>query len=111
MDFHHIGLRSWEKRAGENYVAKSKVWVTDPREHPNRIEWLRYEPDSPTPEVVKDTPHVAFSVDQLEPYLRDEEVVIEPFKVGDFAKVAFIAKHGLVYEFMEFKAGRVWFGE
>lgn len=111
MEFHHVGLRSWEKRPGEDYVEQSKVWVTDPRNEPNRIEWLRYEDDSPTPEVVKNTPHVAFKVDRLEPYLEGAEVVIPPFEVGGFARVAFVVKHGLVYEFMEFKPGHDWFGE
>lgn len=109
MEFHHVGLRAWEKQPEEDWVEDSRCWVTDPREHPNQIEWLRYEPDSEVPDVVKNTPHVAFKVDKLEPHLEGEEVAIPAFEVGEFARVAFIVRNGLVYEFMEFKPGHSWF--
>jgi hypothetical protein len=39
--FHHVGLTTLEKQPKEDYVAPSKCWVTDPRDHPMRIEYLR----------------------------------------------------------------------
>ena len=45
--FHHVGLTALEEQPQEDLVAPSKCWVTDPRDHPMRIEFLRYAPDSP----------------------------------------------------------------
>ena len=77
--FHHIGMPTDERQPGEYYVEDTKVWVTDPRKHPNRVEYLRFEPDSPVSGPVRDLPHVAYRVDDIQAELRGEQVLIEPF--------------------------------
>jgi len=111
-EFHHLGLRAMEPQPGENFVPLTRVWVTDPRQHPHRIEYLRYEPDSHLDEAFKNTPHVAYKVDALGPHIAGKDIVLL-FEVGDppFAKVAFTREDGLVVEYMEFKPGRTWFTE
>ena len=101
--FHHIGLPTDESQPGEFYVSDTKVWVTDPRRHPYRVEFLRFEPDSPVTGPVRDLPHIAFRVDDIESALRDEQVLIEPFSPSSGFKVAFILKDGAVVEFMTFE--------
>ena len=49
--FHHIGLPTDVRQTGEVYVADTKVWVTDPRRHAYKVEFLRYEPDSPVTQI------------------------------------------------------------
>ena len=44
--FDHIGIRAYEPMPDEDWIESSKVWVTNPRNHPESIEFLRYEPDS-----------------------------------------------------------------
>ena len=109
--FHHIGLRTTEPQPGENFVTSTRVWVTDPNFHPYRIEYLRYEPDSYLDERFKNTPHVAWVVDELEPWIAGKEIAIPPFEVGDpaFVRVAFVWEEGMVSEYMAFKPGAVWF--
>lgn len=109
--FHHIGLRAMEPQSSEHYVVSSKCWVTNPNEHPQHIEYLRYEPDSPIGEEFIDSPHVAYEVEQLEPHLEGKDIYLEPFEVGDppFATVAFTREHGLFVEYMRFYPGRAWF--
>ena len=51
-EFHHYGMPTTEKQPGEVYVEATKVWVTDPLAHPLKIEYLRYEPDSPVTTVI-----------------------------------------------------------
>ena len=111
--FHHVGLRAHEPQPDEDHVAPSKCWVTNPDRHPNRIEYLRYAPDSPIDPAFMDAPHIAYSVDELEPHLVGKEVVIPPFDVDDppFATVAFTREDGLFVEYMCFKPGRTWFNE
>ena len=39
--FDHIGIPTQEAHPGESWVAFSQVWVTNPRAHPQRVEYLR----------------------------------------------------------------------
>ena len=108
MEFDHIGLRTEEVKEGEAFVAASKVWVTNPHEHPFKIEWLRYEPDSPTTDAVRNQAHIAFRVDSLEEASRGLRVLIEPFDVG-FATVGFYqTADDAVVELMQYKEGDNW---
>jgi hypothetical protein len=109
--FHHVGLRAMEPQPDENFVTATRVWVTDPNAHPQRIEYLRYEPDSYLDETFKNTPHVAWVVDDIAPWIADKEIAIAPFEVGDppFVRVAFVWEEGMISEYMAFKPGAVWF--
>ena len=100
--FHHIGLPTDEPQAGETYVEETKVWVTRPENHPYRIEFLRFEPDSPVTGPIRDLPHVAFRVSGIEAALEGEEVILEPFEPMPGLMVAFFLKDGAVFEYMEF---------
>jgi hypothetical protein len=100
--FDHIGLITNEKKPGERYVAATKVWVTDIAAHPYRVEWLRFEPDTPTKGPVRDNPHVAFQVASIAEAAKGLKVLIEPFDAG-IAKVGFYqTDDGAVVEFMEY---------
>jgi hypothetical protein len=101
--FHHIGLPTDQSQPGEFYVEDTKVWVTDPRQHPYHVEFLRFEPDSPVTGPVRDLPHIAFRVDDLEVALRGENVLLEPFNPSPGFTVAFVLKDGAVFEFMKFE--------
>src|SRR5829696_2387721 len=68
--FHHIGLRAFEPQPNEDHVAPSKCWVTNPAHDPNRIEWLRYAPDSPIDPEFMNFPHICYTVDELGPILK-----------------------------------------
>ncbi|MDQ2654819.1 MAG: hypothetical protein M3Z20_17430 [Chloroflexota bacterium] len=111
--FHHVGLRAMEPQPGENFVAATRVWVTDPNAHPQRIEYLRYEPDSYLDDRFKDTPHVAWVVDDIGPWIAGREIAIAPFEVGEppFSRVAFVWEDGMISEYMAFLPGAVWFAD
>ena len=67
---------------------------------------MRFEPDSPLPELVKTVPHVAFAVDDLEAELVGKQVLIEPNSPSEGVTVAFIVDNGAPIEFLQFsKAG------
>jgi hypothetical protein len=107
--FDHVGITTTVKQPDENWVEQSRVWVTNPRHHPEHIEFLRYEPDSPVPEAVKMNPHIAYRVAALGPHIEGQEIVIAPFVVGDFLEVVFVRKYNTIFEYMHYlKEG--WFG-
>ena len=107
--FDHVGLPTDTKQDGEMYVEQTKVWVTDPAAHPYKVEFLRFEPDSPVTGPVRDLPHFAFRVDNLEKAIEGEEVLLGPFNATETLRVVFIYKDGGVFEFMENSAEGHWF--
>ena len=61
--FHHIGIPTKTPRTGERYLASFKMYVSGFESSPYGVEWMRFDADSPLPEIVKSLPHVAFEVD------------------------------------------------
>ena len=103
MQFDHVGIITTEKKTDEIFIEPTRVWITDFQKHPYRVEWLRYEPDSPVTGPVREVPHVAFRVDDIEVAAKGLKVLLEPFDVG-FAVVAFYqTDDGAVIEFMKYK--------
>jgi hypothetical protein len=91
------------------YVPDTKVWVTDPLRHPHRIEYLRYDVDAPVSGPVRDLPHIAFEVDDLDREIEGAEVLLGPFWPTKTLRVAFVLRDGAVFEFMEKTSEGHWF--
>jgi len=108
-EFDHIGVIIDEKQPEEMYVPATKVWVTNPATHPYKIEYLRYEPDTPVTGPVRDLFHMAFRVDNLEEEMGDSEILLGPFNPRGKMRVVFVLKDGVVFEFMENAEDGNWF--
>ena len=103
MEFDHVGLITDEKKAGENFVEATRVWVTNPKSNPFNVEWLRFEPDSPVTGPLRECTHIAYRVDSIDKAAKGLKVLLEPFVVSDFVRVAFFqSEDGTVVEFMEY---------
>ena len=115
--FDHIGLWADQPQPGEFWVAQSEVWVTNPRTHPLRVEYLRplKKPVIPREQVALwklwNGPHVAYRVDSLQGALQGHEVLLGPFDPGGFGQVAFVLEDGLIVEYMEYTDLNHWFGQ
>jgi hypothetical protein len=68
---------------------------------PFHIEWMRFDEDSPLPELVQKVPHVAFEVDDLEATLEGREILIEPNSPSPGVLVAFVVDNGAPVELMQ----------
>lgn len=101
--FHHYGVPATVKGKNEVFIEGAGVHVTDPEAHPYRVEFLRFEPDSPMCDEVKNNPHAAFIVDDLDKSLKGQEVIIPPFDATDTLRVAFIVDGPAVIELMEMR--------
>jgi hypothetical protein len=95
-----------EVKEGESFVEATRVWVTNPRESPCHVEWLRFEPDTPVTGPLRVQPHVAYRVDDLAAALEGHTVLAEPFDPtgtgSDFLRVAFVEVDGAVVELMQY---------
>jgi hypothetical protein len=115
--FDHIGIPTTEPQPGEFWVPFSQVWVTNPRFHTMRIEYLRARqvPDVPREQVglwkLWNWPHIAYRVEDLRAAIQGEEVVYGPFHPGDFAEVVFILKDGIIVEYLQYTTLDNWFGQ
>lgn len=63
---------------------------------------MRFEPECPLPEIVKNVPHVAFEVDNLLEAIEGKKVIIKPNSPSDGVQVAFIEDNEAPVELMQF---------
>jgi hypothetical protein len=70
--YHHLGIPTTREKPGEKYLEQFKTYVSGFETSQYGIEWMRYGPDSPIPELVRTIPHVAFEVDDLDAELQGE---------------------------------------
>ena len=103
-EYHHLGIPTDIKLENDIYLKDFKVYVSGYNDSPYGIEWMRYEPDCPLPELVKIVPHVAFKVDNLNEELKGKDVLIEPNSPSAGVTVAFIVDNGAPVEFLQFEA-------
>ena len=108
-EFDHVGVITDDQQPEEMYVPATKVWVTNPQTHPYKIEYLRFEADTPVTGPVRDLPHIAFRVDNLEEAMGNSEVLLGPFNPTESLRVVFILQDGAVFEFMENAQDGNWF--
>jgi len=101
-EYHHVGIPTTEPRPGETYLERFKVHVTGFDTSEYGVEWMRFDPDCPLPELVRTVPHVAFRVDDLEKELAGREVLIEPNSPSPGLVVAFIVENGAPVELLQF---------
>ena len=102
--FNHVGIPTSQVRPGETYLEGGKLYITDFANHPYSIEWLRFEADSPMPELLKTQPHIAFEVPNLEAAMAGKQVLLEPFTPMPGLRVGFVVEDGAPIEFMQKEA-------
>jgi hypothetical protein len=101
VEFDHIGIPVADKRPGMRYLESKRLWLTSPADHPFRVEFLWYEPDSPESELVRTTPHIAYRVDDLVQAMDGYPVIAEPFDVFGEVRVSFIEVDDAPVEFVQ----------
>ena len=100
--YHHIGIPTQIRRDDETFLQKYGVHVSGYEGSPYGVEWMRFEPDSPLPHIVKTVPHVAFVVDDLENEIKGKDIIIAPNSPSEGVRVAFIVDNGAPIEFLQF---------
>ena len=101
LKYHHLGIPTKEKHSGETYLKEFKVYISGYDTSPYKIEWMRFEDDSPTPELVKTVPHIAFEVDDLNETIKGKNILIEPNSPSPGVMVVFIVDNDAPVEFLQ----------
>lgn len=104
--YHHLGIPTEEPRPDERHLEQFGVFVAGYEDSPYGIEWMRFEPGSPLPELVQTVPHVAFEVDDLARELEGREMLIPPNSPSEGITVAFIVHDGAPVELLQIDGSR-----
>jgi len=102
LKYHHLGILTDQPRPNEEYNERYGLYTSGYLDSPHGVEWMRFEPDSPLPELVKTVPHVAFVVEDLAATLAGKDLLIEPNSPTEGVTVAFIVDNGAPIEFLQF---------
>ena len=102
MRYHHLGIPTTVVRRDEVHLPALKMHVRGFETSPYGVEWMRYDPGSPLPELVRTVPHVAFVVDDLAAAIAGKEILIAPNSPSAGVTVAFIVDDGAPIEFLQF---------
>ena len=100
--YHHLGIPTTEHREGERLIERYAIYVCGYETSAYGIEWMRFEPEAPVPDLVRTVPHVAFEVDDLSAEIAGKEILIAPNSPSPGVTVAFIVENGAPIEFRHF---------
>jgi hypothetical protein len=101
MRYHHLGIPTKEKLKNEIHLEHLNIFVSGYGKNPYGVEWVRYEKDADFPDIVKNLPHVAFEVDDVEEAIKGKNVIIQPNSPSPGVIVAFIEDNGAPIEFLQ----------
>ena len=99
--YHHMGIPTKEKKEDESYIPQFKMYVSGYEGSEFRVQWHRYEDDSSLHPLIKNVPHVAFKVDDLDKAIEGKKVIMEPYYPLEGFRVAFIEDGGAPIEFIQ----------
>lgn len=102
--YHHVGIPSTVVRAGETHLKQYGLFVVGFSASPYGVEWMRFEPSSPIPELIRTVPHVAFEVDDLDAALEGQTVIYPPGSPSDGVRSAMIVHNGAPVELISFRS-------
>ncbi|MFZ2055592.1 MAG: hypothetical protein WAU81_15490 [Candidatus Aminicenantales bacterium] len=102
LRYHHIGIPTDKELPGDDYIPAHRMYASGYLESPYGIEWLKFDPDCPLPDLVKTVPHVAFVVRDIKEAIKGKKVIIQPNAPSPGVTVAFIVDNGAPVEFLQF---------
>lgn len=101
LHFDHLSIPTNEHRAGEVRDRELGGFIGGDLGSPYRVRWCRYADDSPLPKIIRSIPHVAFVVADLEKWLAEFPILVEPLARDDGVRSAFVADNGIPIRLME----------
>jgi len=98
--FHHLGIPTTEIQKGEYYSENFKMYTSD-NKGKFRIQFHRFEIDSPLHPLIKSKPHIALQVENLLDAIKGENIILGPYEPIPRYKVAIINDGGMPIELIE----------
>ena len=103
-EYMHIGIPITNKKPGMVHNEGAGFWVSNVDDYDYKIEYLKFEEGTPFPEEIHRNPHVAYKVDNMDPYLKEaQQVIFGPETLSDTVRLAFIILDDAIIELYEEK--------
>ena len=104
-EYMHVGIPVLNKKPNMVYNEWGGFWVNESvDEYDYKIEYLKFEEGTRFPEILSKQFHVAYKVDDADPYLADADCVIfGPEVLSPTNRIAFIIKDDAIIELFEEK--------
>jgi hypothetical protein len=102
LRYHHVGIPTTKELPEEDYIPQYKSYASGYTDSPYGIEWMKFDPGCPLPELVKTVPHVAFVVSDIYEAVKGKEILIPPNSPSEGVTVAFIVDNGAPIELLQF---------
>jgi hypothetical protein len=99
--FHHLGIPTSEAKAGERFSETFGLYTSDSDCKNLRVQWHRFEPNSPLHPLIQSIPHVAFKVDDLGGAVAGCNLLLGPFEPIPGYRVAIIEDGGQPIELVQ----------
>ncbi len=104
IKYMHVGTPMTNKQPGMTYKEELKVWITEPTDSLYKFEYLKFEEGTPFPQIMHKNPHVAYQVDDAEPFIAAaDQIIFGPVTNDDGSRMCFILKDDVIFELMEVK--------
>lgn len=105
-EYMHVGIPVTTRKPNMVYNDVLKFWVnTDVDAYDYKIEYLKFDEETPFPEIMHKNPHVAYKVDDMMPYLADaDQIIFKPYALDEHTRLAFIMKDDTIIELFEVTA-------
>lgn len=100
LKYHHMGIPTKEVHPNEHYSEAFKMY-TSTTDGNYRIQYHRFEDNSPLHSLIKTIPHIAIQVEDLASEIEGEEILLEPYEPIPGYKVAIINDDGVPVELIE----------
>ena len=100
----HIGIPVTNKKPGMVYNEGARFWCSNVDDYDYKIEYLKFEEGTRFPEILSKQPHVAYKVDNMDPYIQQaQQVIFGPEVLSDTVRLAFIIQDDAIIELYEEK--------
>lgn len=102
--YHHIGIPYNLPKLGEKYHQHLNMTAYGFETSPYGIEWFNLEQECSidVPDIVRNIPHVAFEVHNLDQELENKTILIAPHRLLNGVRIAMFLHNGAPIELMEF---------
>ncbi len=101
--YHHIGIPTDKPMPAEEHMPRYGLHKSGFETSMYGVEWMRFDADSPLPELIRMVPHVAFEVDDLDEAISGKDVIWPPGSPSDGVRSAMIVENGAPIELIWFR--------
>ncbi|MGB0123821.1 MAG: hypothetical protein WA419_03295 [Silvibacterium sp.] len=100
-EFHHLDVPTQETKPGERFSASPGMHTSDSDCGLARVQWHRFDAESPLDPLIRSVPHPAFKVSNLDLAIAGRKLLLDPYEPIEGYRVAIVEDGGIPVELIE----------